>query len=74
MVGFEFLSNKLVDKCQRKFLHFSLTWAENDSSGYFVFFMKLCVARTFLVTLHLDDVLGVLRVLGLKFIFYKSFR
>ena len=41
---------------------------------FFFFFMKLCVARTFLVTLHLDDVLGVLRVLGLKFIFYKSFR
>ena len=37
-------------------------------------FMKFCVARTFWVERHLDVVLQVLQVVGLKFLFYKTCR
>ena len=42
-----------------------------DPSGHFVF-MKFCVAQTFLVGLHLGDVLKVLLVVGSKFLFYNA--
>ena len=37
-----------------------------EASGHF---MKICVARTFLVELHLDDVFEVLLMVGFKFSF-----
>ena len=43
-----------------------------DPSGHSL--MKLCVARTFLVELHLVEVLEVLQVVGSKLLFYKPIR
>ena len=37
-------------------------------------FMKFCVVRTFWVERHLDVVLEVLQVVGLKFLFFKTCR
>ena len=37
-------------------------------------FMKFCVTRTFWIERHLDFVLEVLKVVGSKFLFYKTCR
>ena len=43
------------------------------STIFLTFSDKFCVARTFLVELHLDDVLDVLLVVGLKFHFTHNY-